>query len=70
VSLTQGTLISIGKGVVLEFIQLGKECHTRCAIYRQVGKCIMPGEGMFAWAVRGEVVKTGDPISVLEERNL
>ena len=70
VSLTQGTLIYIGEGVVLELIQLGKECHTRCAIYRQVGKYIMPDAGMFARAVRGGAVKTGDPRSVLEERNL
>ena len=70
VSLTQGRLISIEEGVVLEFIQLGKECHTRCAIYRQVSKYIMPDAGMFARAVWGGVVKTGDPISVLEERNL
>ena len=38
VSLPVGTRISVGKDVILEISQIGKECHTRCAIYRQVGE--------------------------------
>ena len=66
VSLQVGTRVSIGEGIILEVTQIGKECHTRCAIYRQVGKCVMPEEGVFARVVRGGLVKAGDSIEVLE----
>jgi len=66
VSLPVGTRLSLGKGVVLEITQIGKECHTGCAIFRQVGKCIMPKEGVFARVIRGGLVRTGDTIKVLE----
>ncbi len=67
VSLPVGTHISIGEGSVLEITQIGKDCHTRCAIYRQLGKCIMPQEGVFAKVIKGGLVKSGDAISVLKE---
>jgi len=66
VSLPVGTRLSVGKGIVLEITQIGKECHTGCAIFRQVGKCIMPKEGMFARVIQGGLVRTGDPIKVLK----
>ena len=64
ISLPIGTRLSVGKEVVLEISQIGKECHTKCAIYHKVGKCIMPEEGVFARVIRGGVVKTGDTIEV------
>ena len=64
VSLPVGTRISVGEQAVLEVTQIGKECHTRCAIYKQVGKCIMPEEGVFARVIRGGPVNAGDPIEV------
>ena len=66
VSLPIGTRLSIGKGIILEVTQIGKECHTGCAIYRQIGKCIMPKEGVFAQVVHGGLVRAGDSIEVLE----
>ena len=66
VSLSVGTPLSIGKKVILEVTQIGKECHSGCAIYRQIGKCIMPKEGVFAKVVKGGLVKAGDPIRVLQ----
>ncbi|MBM3149399.1 MAG: MOSC domain-containing protein [Chloroflexi bacterium] len=62
VSLPVGTRVAVGAEVVLEISQIGKECHTGCAIMRQVGKCIMPKEGVFARVVRGGTVKRGDEI--------
>ncbi len=62
VSIPVGTYVSIGKEVVLEVTQIGKECHSGCAIYRQIGKCIMPREGVFAKVIRGGLVKDGDRI--------
>jgi MOSC domain-containing protein YiiM len=62
VVLPVGTRLSIGKAVVLEVTQIGKECHTPCAIYRQAGTCVMPTEGIFGKVIRGGTVKNGDTI--------
>ena len=69
VSLPVGTRLSAGKEVTLEITQIGKECHAGCAIFKQVGKCIMPKEGVFARVVQGGVVKTGDRIAVKKTQN-
>ncbi len=66
VSIPVGTEVSVGEEVVLEVTQIGKECHTRCAIYHQVGQCIMPEEGVFAKVIRGGLVRAGDEIKVGE----
>jgi len=66
VSLPIGTQLAVGQGVVLEVTQIGKECHTACAIRRQVGYCIMPTEGIFARVITGGLVKTKDEIRIIE----
>jgi MOSC domain-containing protein YiiM len=63
-----GTRIFVGSEVVLEITQVGKECHTACAIRRQVGQCIMPEEGVFARVVRGGSVRPGDSVSIGEKQ--
>ena len=65
IALPVGTRLSVGSGIILEITQIGKECHAGCAIFRQVGKCIMPKEGVFARVIRGGLAKTGDKIKVL-----
>jgi MOSC domain-containing protein YiiM len=65
-SLSPGTRISIGDDVILEITQIGKECHSGCAIYQQIGKCIMPKEGIFAKVIRGGFVRAGDQIRIEE----
>jgi MOSC domain-containing protein YiiM len=57
-----GDLLKIGESAVLEVTQIGKECHTRCAVYHRVGECIMPEKGVFCKVITGGPVKTGDPI--------
>jgi MOSC domain-containing protein YiiM len=59
-----GTRLLIGNKVIMEITQIGKECHTACAIRRQVGQCIMPEEGVFARVVKGGLVKPGDGIKI------
>ena len=54
-----GTRLSVGE-TELEVTQIGKECHTRCAIYHQAGDCVMPKEGIFARVLRGGIVRPGD----------
>jgi len=56
-----GTRLSVGNAE-LEITQIGKECHTRCAIYHQAGDCVMPKEGIFARVLRGGMVKPGDEV--------
>ena len=63
-SIPVGTRLSIGKEVILELTQIGKECHTGCAIFQQIGKCIMPKEGVFARVIRGGLIKAGDQIKI------
>ncbi len=57
-------LRALGKEVVLEISQIGKECHSGCAIFHQIGKCIMPREGVFARVIRGGNVEVGDPVEI------
>jgi len=64
VSLPVGTKISIGKDVLLEVTQIGKECHSGCAIYQEIGKCIMPREGIFARVIHGGVVRAEDQVRI------
>jgi MOSC domain-containing protein YiiM len=47
-----GTILNLGK-VVLEVTQIGKECHSHCAIFRQVGDCVMPRKGIFTRVIKG-----------------
>lgn len=65
-SLPVGTLFRTGS-VLLEMTQIGKECHTHCAIYHAMGDCIMPREGAFAKVIEGGTIKIGDEL-VIEER--
>lgn len=59
-----GARLKIGE-TVQEVTQIGKECHTGCAISKKVGKCIMPKEGIFTKVIKGGVVRPGDSIEVL-----
>ena len=67
VSLPVGTRMTIGPEVLGEVSQIGKECHTRCAIYYQAGDCVMPKEGIFIRVLKGGAVKKGDLVSVTKD---
>ncbi len=51
--------------IILEVTQIGKECHSHCAIYKAMGDCIMPREGIFAKVINGGELKEGDTIELL-----
>jgi MOSC domain-containing protein YiiM len=61
-ALKVGDRVRVGQAALLEITQIGKECHTRCAIYHKVGECIMPERGIFAKIIQGGEVKAGDAI--------
>lgn len=60
-----GTNMQLGAQVVIEVTQIGKECHNRCAIFHQVGDCVMPREGIFAKVLKEGLIRPGDKIQVL-----
>ncbi len=62
--LPPGTRLRAG-GALLEVTQIGKECHSRCAIGRAMGHCIMPEEGIFARVLAGGVIEAGDAIEIV-----
>ncbi len=59
-----GSRFQIGD-VLLELTQIGKECHSHCAIFHAVGDCIMPREGVFTKVLKGGSIKAGDEIQLL-----
>jgi MOSC domain-containing protein YiiM len=67
VSLPIGTRMTLGE-TLLEVTQIGKECHTRCAIFYQAGDCVMPKEGIFIKVLKGGTVKAGDAIKAGERQ--
>lgn len=50
-----GTILNIGEAV-LEVTQIGKECHEHCAIFRQIGDCVMPRKGIFTRVIKGGTI--------------
>ena len=66
-TLPVGTLLAAGE-VLLEMTQIGKDCHSHCAIYQAVGDCIMPREGVFSRVLRGGTLRVGDEMTIVERK--
>ena len=63
-TLPVGTRFRIGE-VLLELTQIGKECHSHCEIYKKMGDCIMPREGVFTEVLHGGHIQKGDQIEMI-----
>lgn len=63
-ALAVGTRFRIGEAL-LELTQIGKECHSHCAIYHQVGDCIMPRKGVFTKVLKGGTIHPGDAVELI-----
>jgi MOSC domain-containing protein YiiM len=63
-----GKRLKIGGDAVAEVTQIGKKCHSRCAIYHQVGDCVMPREGIFVRILSGGVIEPGDTVESVEQK--
>lgn len=59
-----GTKFKIGE-TIQELTQIGKKCHTGCAISQLVGKCVMPKEGIFTKVLKEGIIKAGDEIEIM-----
>jgi len=68
-SLTIGSKLRLGPDAELEITQFGKECHSDCEIFQQIGDCIMPREGVFAKVIMPGRVKPGDTIEVSQQND-
>ena len=64
-NLAVGTRFQCGEAV-LEMTQIGKECHNHCEIYKRMGECIMPREGVFAIVLHGGTIRKGDLLERIE----
>lgn len=60
-----GIKLKIGETSIGEVTQIGKQCHAKCEIFKQVGECVMPKEGIFIRLLEGGVVRSGDRIKVI-----
>jgi len=54
----------IEKRIILKITQIGKKCPAPCAIFRKLGECIMPKEGVFARVIKGGRIRAGDRLEV------
>ena len=64
-----GSKLRLGTEAEVEITQFGKECHSGCSIFQQVGDCIMPREGVFAKVIKPGRIKAGDTIEVLKSND-
>ncbi|QJA06397.1 MOSC domain-containing protein [Thermosulfurimonas marina] len=51
---------------LFEVTQIGKKCHTGCAIFQRVGRCEMRNRGIFTRVLKGGLLKVGDPVKILK----
>ncbi len=65
-ALPLGTQLKVGDDILIEISQIGKVCHTRCAIYYAAGDCIFPREGIFGVVLEGGMAEEGDEIEIVK----
>jgi molybdopterin-guanine dinucleotide biosynthesis protein A len=63
-----GDIVKV-RNAEFEITQIGKECHSKCAIYYKAGDCVMPREGIFARVIVGDKITVGDELSVFSNEN-
>ena len=68
-NLAVGTRFQCGEAV-LEMTQIGKECHSHCEIYKRMGECIMPREGVFAIVLHGGTIRKGDLLERIKKKKI
>lgn len=66
-ALKLGDKIRVGKTAMLRITKIGKECRRHCEIYRKIGDCIMPREGIFGEVIEGGEIAVGDSVEKAED---
>jgi len=67
--LSIGSKLKLGESVELEVTQFRKKCHSECEIFKQIGDCIMPREGVFAKVNKAGWIRVGDIIEVITDND-
>lgn len=62
-----GDIVKV-RNAEFEITQIGKECHSKCAIYYKAGDCVMPREGIFGRVLKGGIIKVEDEIIIITEQ--
>lgn len=62
-NLKVGDKLTINNTVIIQISQIGKQCHDHCEIYKKIGSCIMPKEGIFTKVIKGGQISINDPIT-------
>jgi MOSC domain-containing protein YiiM len=65
IKLKINTRLKLGNEVIIEITKIGKDCLTPCYIYKSVGDCVMPKEGVFAKIIRSGAIKKRDKIEII-----
>ena len=68
-ALSIGSKLKVGPEAEVEITQFGKKCHHDCEVFKQVGDCVMPREGVFAKVTRPGTIKPGDIIEALNSND-
>ena len=66
-SLRIGSKLKLGSEAEVEITQFGKECHSRCKIFEQVGDCVLPREGIFAKVTKAGSINVAEIIEVITD---
>ncbi|NLT74160.1 MAG: MOSC domain-containing protein [Chloroflexi bacterium] len=61
-----GTRMRLGTALA-EVTQIGKECHSHCAIYELAGDCVMPREGIFVRILEPGTVSAGSSVTIISQ---
>lgn len=64
-TLPVGTRLALGDCIV-QITQIGKQCHAGCEIFKKVGSCVMPTQGVFARVLAGGEIAQGNSVSVID----
>ena len=67
--LAVGSKLKLGKSVELEITEFGKKCNSRCKIFKQLGDCVMPRDGIFAKVTTPGHINVGDVIEVIADND-
>jgi len=58
-----------GEKATLMVTQIGKKCHgDNCAIFKEVGNCVMPKEGIFAKVISGGTLTADDTFNYIPRK--
>ena len=60
--LSPGDRLRLGEQAIVEITQRGKQCHSHCRIFEELGRCLMPEQGLFARVITGGSLKVGDKV--------